>query len=284
MIPEVPAGPMAILTRPARQSAWLAARLQQAGWTVCDWPALRLHTRETGVIPDPAEFDLVMFVSGNAVRHFHEQRRRLGLPEWPGQVPVAVVGPASAEAAADLGRNITVWQPPESDGHFDSEALWATLLRAQFRPERVLIVRGGAAGQPEGQGRTWLAERWQAQGARVCLHSAYERVPAAWPESRWHRLAEAVAQERRLHWLFTSAEGLEAVASQRGAADLAACWRGQRVIATHPRVAAAVLDCARRGGLATDAGQCGQPVQCHPDLVIQVSVPHDPAVLAAFVN
>ncbi len=276
--------PLAILTRPEGQAEWLAQQLRHAGWVTRQWPALQLRTREARDVPDPADFDLVMFVSGNAVRHFREQRQRLGSTTWPPHTAIAVVGPASAEVAATLGNGLTIWQPAPDSQEYDSEALWARLQACDVRPQRVLIVRGGAVGQAAGQGRSWLAERWREQGTQVTLHSAYERTSAVWPHSHWHRLAEDTARGRRIDWLFTSSEGVAAVVNQRGLQDLVACWRGQRIIVTHPRIAMAVMEYAQRGGLATDSGLASQAVQRHPELVIQVCVSHDQAVLAAFVN
>src|SRR5690606_33283513 len=91
---------VAILTRPAGQSANLARELRIRGWKVYDWPALLLTGLPAIQVPDPAQFDLVMFVSGNAARFFFQQLAcASGLAQavdWPAAVPAATVGLGSA--------------------------------------------------------------------------------------------------------------------------------------------------------------------------------------------
>lgn len=279
--PGASGAPLAILTRPAGQGAALAAALSRQGWEVADWPALEIMTRPATALPLVEEASLVLFVSGNAVRHFARQRAAQGLVGWPRHVPVATVGPVSAAACALLDADIEVVQPPADSPSFDSEALWQELRRRRLQPRRVLIVRGGEG--PEGSGRGWLAERWRAAGAEVILHSAYERRPVPWPTQRQTWLRERRTR-RRITWLWSSGEALAAVAGQWGEAALAETWRGGRLLATHARVAAAIDALARRRGLATAWPQAGVAAEHGRDLMLQVCLPQDDAVLAAFVD
>lgn len=279
-----PAGaPLAILTRPAGQARTLGEALASRGWEVAEWPALEITTRQVapGDLPMVEEASLALFVSGNAVRHFARQRAAAGLEGWPSHVAVATVGPLSAAACAVLGSGVEVIHPPADGPSFDSEALWQELQSRNLRPRRVLIVRGGEGA--EGTGRGWLAERWRAAGAEVILHSAYERRPVPWPVERQDWLRESQRQRRKVAWLWSSGEALAAVAGQWGEAALADAWRGGRLIATHARVAAAIDALARRRGLATGWPSGGAGAERRQDLMLQVCLPQDDAVLAAFV-
>ncbi|MGE4338439.1 MAG: uroporphyrinogen-III synthase [Pigmentiphaga sp.] len=279
--PSSSAAPVAVLTRPAGQAAALGEALSRRGWEVADWPALEIATRPATDLPLVEDASLVLFVSGNAVRHFAQQRAARGLTGWPPHVPVATVGPVSAAACAILGAGIEVVHPPADSPSFDSEALWRELGRRNLQPRRVLIVRGGDGAQ--GSGRGWLAERWRSAGAKVILHSAYERRPVPWPPERQTWLRERQAR-RRVTWLWSSGEALAAVAGQWGEAALTDTWRGGRLLATHARVATAIDVLARRRGLATAWSRTDAGAERQQDLILQVCLPQDDAVLAAFVD
>lgn len=275
--------PVAVLTRPAGQWQALGAQLEAFGWQVAAWPALQIQTRQAAQLPDPATFDLVMFVSGNAVRHYARQREALGLAGWPVSVPVAVVGPASAAAVRhSFGSAVPLLQPDAAAANHDSEALWQVLHDHPWAARRVLIVRGGDGA--EGQGRGWLAERWRAAGAHVTLHSAYHRQPEPWPAQRQQCVRAWQDQARPVVWLWSSGEALQAVARQWGESVLAQCLRGSRCIVTHPRVAAQLEALAQRGGVATQQALPGQPSRRDDALVIQVCLPHDASIVGAFVQ
>lgn len=228
--------PAAILTRPGTQNAALARELSARGWQVLELPALRL-TPESGPAPDPADFGLTVFVSGNAVRMFLDGWRRTAGPDWawPASAVAAVVGPASARALREhpaFGAAPRVLQPASDSAHFDSEALWDVLAAASL-PSRVLIVRGGRGEQ--GSGRDWLAGRLREAGAGVTLHGAYRRVPEAWTPAQVGRLQELARAPAA--WLLTSTEGVDAVREGLASLGLLDWWAGCRLVATHPRIA-----------------------------------------------
>src|SRR5690606_34603163 len=123
-------------------------------------------------VPAPDAFDLVVFVSGNAVRFYGQQLACIdSAVRWPSTVPAATVGLGSARAVREsFGPAVRVIHPPADAPAFDSEALWAEMERRGEAPARVLIVRGGdGAG---GQGRNWLAGQFSRSGAEVTLHAA----------------------------------------------------------------------------------------------------------------
>lgn len=273
--------PVAILTRPQGQAQGLLKRLSEAGFETHDWPALTTTTRPAQTLPDPGDFDLVLFVSGNAVRHFQAQRSSLGLGNWPRHIPIATVGPSSAQACVQMwGAGLHIVQPAADAASFDSEALWAELQRGALQLQRVLIVRGGPGA--EGEGRNWLASRWRQAGVEVVLHSAYLRGTEPWPLERLQQVRAWQQAGRAITWLWSSREGVEGVLAQWGAAALTRAWQGSRVVVTHERVAEAVRQLAVQGGLTEVKYTSDRPLQ-HNTLVIQVCLPHETDIVATFV-
>jgi len=278
---------VAILTRPAGQSVQLACALRMRGWKVYDWPALLLTGLPAVTVPDPAQFDLVMFVSGNAARFFFQQLACAGglaAPVvWPGSVPAATVGLGSAQAVRECaGDAVDIIHPPEDSASFDSEALWAELQRRGIRPRKVLIVRGGRG--EEGHGRSWLTQQFQAGGAEVTLYAAYRRDPMVWPPQRRRQLRAWHAGKLRPVWFLSSREAVEALVQQMGAKTMLAYWTGCRIIVPHIRIARFIDQLAESCGIATCAVQA---VCTKPDtevIMIQTCMPHDDAVLEAIVN
>lgn len=236
--------PTAVLTRPAGRNEALAARLSAAGWQALMLPALVLEPLEhTGPIPAPGDFDLVVFVSGNAARLYLAQTK---LPEgWPDATLAATVGPASAQAlreAPQFGQRGRIVHPPADAPTHDSEALWQ-LLSSRGLPRRALLVRGEA-------GRDWLAERLAEAGVDVHSHVLYRRRPAAWPQDsarQLRRLADD-AQAQPPVWLLTSIAGIDAVADAARAAGLFEWWARSRFVVTHPRQGEHLLAIARGSG------------------------------------
>ncbi len=258
-----------VLTRPAGQNAALAARLRERGWPVLELPALAL-TALAATPPDPAGFDLVVFVSGNAVRMFLDARAATGPLGWPAGVPAATVGPSSAAALRahpGFGDVPDILQPAADAGSFDSESLWREIERLPAPPQRVLLVRGGT-GQL-GMGRDWLAGRLRAAGADVTVHCAYRREPAAWPSDALACLRALADTQQAATWLFTSREGVDAVYDQLRSADLLDWFKRCRLIATHARIAGHLI--AITGMRAADFAQ--------PMLLI--SSPQDGDIFAA---
>ncbi|WP_425570323.1 uroporphyrinogen-III synthase [Pigmentiphaga soli] len=248
----------------------MAAQLRAAGYEVLELPALRLLPIDAPA-PDPAAFDLVMFVSGNAVRAYLDARAARGAGAWPAGVPAAVVGPASAAALRahpGFGAAPAVVQPPPAAGHFDSEALWRELQAMPRLPARVLIVRGGSG--PQGSGRDWLAERLREGGSRVAVHQAYRREPAGWDAAQRATLLRLAQAGRPALWLVTSGEGADALRAGLAGLGLLPWWRRCRLLATHPRIAGhliAIMD-------NEEAGTSAAPM-------LQTCSPSDDDILAA---
>lgn len=265
-----------VLTRPSGQNAALAARLRAAGRDVLELPSLQL-TPLPGPLPDPAAFDLVVFVSGNAVRFYLDARRDTSgtwLP-WPVNVPAATVGPSSSAALRShpaFGDAPSVIQPSADAATFDSESLWIELAALAPMPSTALIVRGGSG--PEGKGRDWLAARLREAGVAVTIHSAYRREPAPWSDDALSMLRTWAAAGRDAVILVTSKEGADALQAAAHAAGLLDWYAGCRLIATHPRIAEHVANCLPSNRPVTHAPGAGEPL-------LQISSPRDDDIFAA---
>ncbi|AZY50948.1 uroporphyrinogen-III synthase [Bordetella avium] len=221
--------PLAVLTRPEGRNEALAGRLRAAGWEVCVLPALRIVALPAPRAPRPEDYDLVVFVSGNAARLYLKQVYA-SAGAWPAATVAATVGPGSAQALFEsgyFGANTTVLYPDISAPTHDSEALWQVLSAQGALPRRVLLVRGT-------QGRNWLAERLREAGAQVTAYAAYQRLPAQWDAATLDALRAWARQGRVATWLLTSGESIDAVAAQIARADLLSWWRNCRYVITHP--------------------------------------------------
>lgn len=159
-----------LLTRPAEESATLAATLSEAGIFSSSLPLLDIEPlpitpERQAVLRDLGRYCAVIVVSKPAARLALQQLDQA----WP-HLRWFSVGAATAQVLADRG--LDVHYPQTGD---DSEALLQlpALREAIARPDaRVLILRG------EG-GRELLAERLREQGASVDYLELYRRfLPA----------------------------------------------------------------------------------------------------------
>jgi uroporphyrinogen-III synthase len=230
-----------IVTRPEPEAGRWAAQLRARGID-----ALALPLIEIGPAPDATglrqawqridSFRAVMFVSGNAVKGFFAPAH----PAWPENTRAWATGPGTRDALEAAGVPAAATDAPADDApQFDSETLWRQ-VRGQVRGgDAVLIVRGGdAAGRANG--RDWLRDEIEAQGARVETVVAYVRRPPAWTAAERTRAAEAAADGAV--WLLSSSEAIDNLMQLLPAHD----WHGARALATHPRIA----QTARAAGFA----------------------------------
>ncbi|UHH30028.1 uroporphyrinogen-III synthase [Pseudomonas veronii] len=180
-----------LLTRPAEESALLAASLSDVGVFSSSLPLLEIEAlpvtpEQQAVWADLGRYCAVIVVSKPAARLGVQRLER----HWP-RLPWFSVGAATAQVLADQG--LDVHYPPSGD---DSEALLAlpALREAIARTDaRVLILRG------EG-GRELLAERLREQGASVDYLELYRRfLPAYDPGVLMQRI-----QLERLNGLVVS--------------------------------------------------------------------------------
>ena len=152
-----------LVTRPRSQASELVAAIEAEGGNAVCFPVLQIAPRsiadidlEATALPPP---DITVFVSPNAVRY--------GLP-YAGEARLAAIGPATAAAIADAGRQASI--VPEEG--FDSESLLQHEELADVRGKEIRIIRGA-------DGRELLADTLRARGATVRYLGVYDRKRAA---------------------------------------------------------------------------------------------------------
>jgi len=199
--------PVVVVTRPRAQAPMLVAALERHGLRTHQFPLLDIAPTPNledlrAALSDPSRYALVVFVSPNAV-----QQAFAAMPEgfrWPQEVPVAVVGPASAQALATHGvappaHRVIRPGTHADDARQDSEALYAQLDVASLRGREVLIVRGNG-------GREWLADQLREAGVSVRAVEAYRRSVPVPDAAAWNALRAVLAG--RHAWTLTSSEAV----------------------------------------------------------------------------
>ncbi|NMM05895.1 MAG: uroporphyrinogen-III synthase [Polaromonas sp.] len=250
-----------IVTRPARDAQRWVQQLQQNGFSAEAFPLIEIAPAD-----DPADVQALarawqrlsdyaayLFVSGNAVTYFFKGKEALDQQLWaqaainsiadksPGLRCMAP-GPGTVAALRAVGVPAGQIDAPAADAQqFDSEALWDTVGRRDWRGRRVLIVRGASAASDAGAaapsaGRDWIAQQWRAAGAQVDFVGVYQRRAPALTQAQAER-ARAAGADGSV-WLFSSSEAVANLASLPSLAGTD--WSGARAVATHPRIVDAV--------------------------------------------
>jgi len=199
--------PVVVVTRPRAQAPMLVTALERHGLRTHQFPLLDIAPTPNlddlrAALGDPSRYALVVFVSPNAV-----QQAFAAMPEgfrWPQEVPVAVVGPASAQALATHGVEPPAHRVIRPDTHADdarqdSEALYARLDVPSLSGREVLIVRGNG-------GREWLADQLREAGVSVRTVEAYRRSVPVPDMAAWVALRAVLAG--RHAWTLTSSEAV----------------------------------------------------------------------------
>jgi uroporphyrinogen-III synthase len=221
-----------VITRPLAQAAELQRRVVALGREAIVFPLLDIQP-----LPDPTllqqtlreleRYALVAFVSPNAIDAAFAAR-----PDWPHQLPLAVVGEGSRQALQRHGvpNSTRIFCPVDPD-RSDSEGLLQALDLAALRGKPVLIVRGES-------GRELLGDALRAAGAEVQTVAAYRRAMPAFDAARRCELERLVCSQN--DWLITSSEALRILlemATRLQLADGVANMQQQRLIVPHVRIA-----------------------------------------------
>jgi len=231
-----------LVTRPENESRHWVEELRRRGFDAQALPLITIAPVAGAAAIEAAWQQLdrcraVMFVSGNAVRHFFGRRPEGA--QWPAQTRAWSPGAGTREALLAAGVDAKLLDaPPPQAAQFDSETLWQQVASQVAGGDRVLIVRGGDA-QGASSGRDWLAEQLAAAGAQVQVLVAYQRQPPRLDEGQ-------LAQAKQSHgpdgcvWLFSSSQAITHLQGLLPGQD----WAKARAVATHPRIAQA----ARKAG------------------------------------
>jgi uroporphyrinogen-III synthase len=227
---------LVIVTRPANAGQRLFERLLEQGYRAWWWPVF-----DIGAAPDAqgarailarlADYDLAIFVSANAVR----AAQPLLSGAWPSSTMMGAVG-ASTRAAVEAElkpASSFVVSAADEDQQSGSEAFWRAWLATKQSAHRVLLVRAE-------DGRNWLGERFEEQGARVDAVAVYSRRLRQPSDDELQRLHESIAANQKPAIIFSSTEAVAALDRQVDTA--ARGWLRKGIaIACHPRIAEQLL-------------------------------------------
>lgn len=227
---------LVIVTRPANSGQRLCERLLERGYRAWWWPVFDIGAapdaqRARAILAGLADYDLAIFVSANAVH----AAQALLCGAWPPGTMLGAVG-ASTRAAIEIEL-----KPPSSlltsahdeDQESGSEAFWRAWQATKRHAERVLLVRAQ-------DGRTWLGERFEEQGAQVDVVAVYSRSLHQPSADELQRLHESIEADEAPSVIFSSTEAVAALDRQVGTA--AQEWlRSGTAIACHPRIAEELL-------------------------------------------
>ena len=227
MSPPALAGRRVVVTRPAGQTAHMAALVRAAGGEPVLFPALEIQDAEDlrpvlALVDRLDAFDLAIFVSANAVDKALAlvQERRA----WPARLRVATVGRGS-ERALERHGFAAVIAPGE---RFDSEALLDLPELKDVAGKRVVIFRGDG-------GRELLGDTLSARGATVEYAECYRRVR---PTADAAPLLALWERHKLDAFTVTSSEGLANLCDMLGEAGRQ-CLQQTPLFAPHERIAAA---------------------------------------------
>lgn len=164
-----------LVTRPAQQAQSLCAAIAALGGEAVPCPLLEIKPRAAAV--PKHNYDLVIFVSANAVTHGAALLKSLDPAPR-----LAVIGHATATALKATGAAAAVVAPPP----FNSESLLQLEL-LQVPPKNILIVRGAG-------GRDVLLDTLNERGSEVDVVEVYERSPLVPDEQTRAELSDSLRQ------------------------------------------------------------------------------------------
>ena len=153
-----------LVTRPEQQAMPLCRLLEAQGAATRRLSVIEVRACERRALDAPLgaiqSFDLIVFVSANAVRFgatLLEQSRELNL---------AAIGPATARSLNQAGYRVAV-QPDD----YNTEGLLNHPRLQHMAGRKVLLIQGR-------DGRMLLQQELERRGAAVTALTVYERVPA----------------------------------------------------------------------------------------------------------
>lgn len=188
-----------MITRPARQADKLVQGIKAAGGEPFLFPTLEiipsdLSAEDKHTILNIKQFDIIIFISSNAVGHGLTQIQ--AITELSDSTLLATIGPGSAEALNNLlGKQPDIC-PKEN---FNSEGLLTTNAMQNVANKHILIIRGNA-------GREHLKETLQQRGALVDYLNVYKRIK---PETNTADLEQYLQNNQIAAIVITSAESLK---------------------------------------------------------------------------
>lgn len=188
-----------VVTRPAAQADGLCQKLELEGYHVLPFPVMEIQPPDNlqrlhDSLARLDDFDLLIFISANAVNWCLQYHATFDTGQWPASLSIAAIGEATAKAVSNQGLQVTLQAPRP----YNSEALLAMAEMQSLHGQRILICRGQ-------DGREYLAQTLRQRGAQVEYADCYQR---SLPDSDSIPLVAAWQAGRELMFVVTSNEGL----------------------------------------------------------------------------
>jgi uroporphyrinogen III methyltransferase / synthase len=239
-------GRIVVVTRPREQAQALVEPLERLGAEVLVAPTIKivplaLDDELITAAADLGSYDLVVFTSANAVRHFTDRvgewLRRIGGPVDVddhaeeltvalGGTMIAAVGPRTADVLAERGLPCDI-VPREAVAEGLLEALDGAEL--DLDGAHVLVPRAREA-------RDLLPDTLRERGAQVSVVTVYETLPA---DELGVTLAQLAAADVIT---FTSGSTVHQFVALAGSSDLAGLLTGVRLVSIGPQTSQALAD------------------------------------------
>lgn len=225
-----------ILTRPEQRNHVLAQALAGAGIPHLNLPALEVVplVSEIPASLHPNQYDLVIFVSGQAARCYLRPLYQIERWHWPAATKIGTVGVSTREVAQHEieqyqtdGLDLQWRYPPATAPRHDSEALWDVLWPELPNIQNTLIVRGKT-------GREWLRGQLLEQGISVDTFAVYDRLSARWTSRVATQLQQQAAHG--LVFLVTSSESAQAIFENLHRLNLLAVCQQSIFVVIHERI------------------------------------------------
>jgi len=161
-----------LVTRPQQQADEFIQLLASKGIAALAFPSIEIRSVELDtclkkILHHLNDYDLIIFISANAVEQASKLMQQLGVAPASITTKMAAIGKATLAAANKAGFNINI--SPENK--FNSEALLALneLQANQLKNQHCLIFRGVG-------GLEMLADELQQRGAQVSYAEVYRRI------------------------------------------------------------------------------------------------------------
>jgi uroporphyrinogen-III synthase len=231
-----------LVTRPESEARHWVDELRRRGFDAQALPLIEIAPMADSAALIAAwrrldRYRAVMFVSGNAARHFFGCRPHDA--QWPSATRAWSPGAGTRQALITAGVDHELVDAPAPEAaQFDSETLWQEVASQVADGDKVLIVRGADA-QGTSSGRDWLAQQLAGAGAQVDVLAAYQRQPPRLDEAQLAQARQSDAPAGCI-WLFSSSQAILHLQEILPGQD----WTRGRAVATHARIAQA----ARQAG------------------------------------
>lgn len=156
-----------VVTRPRSQGETLCEMIEKAGGHALHFPALEIEPLPLDQFSEKfsslSQFDWLIFLSPNAVRFSIDGLKKI-LPNFPGNLKVAVIGPGTAARLKEAG--IKVGAIPVDD--YRTEGLLVLPFFKDVKNKKIALIKGTG-------GRDLLAKTLKERGALVTEIAVYER-------------------------------------------------------------------------------------------------------------